>query len=127
MPTPSKPPAPYKPSISDLVAFAFCAWLLFIFARALWSDRTNIPYGIAHFFGEALYEIVFDYIPGAALLAPVFFILSGEEKLVRRWSQGWTKPHAEYAVALVRYRFAAWTLYAAGLALVFLYGKGMLG
>jgi hypothetical protein len=128
MPAPSKPPAPYRPSIGDLIAFAFCGWLLFIWGSALWNARAEIPrfvLKIPRFIADQVYELIWLSVTGAALIVPVWFILRTEERLRRRWSHEWTEP-VPFSW-LVQYRVGAWSLYAGGVVLAFLYGNGMLG
>jgi hypothetical protein len=124
----------HKPSILDLAAYAFGAWLIFVFGSALWRNYENIPreiasipHAVAHFVGETLYEIIFIYIPGAALLTPILLIPYAEERLSYRWSRGWHEPRSSYARRLVLYRVVAWPLYGGALVLTGLYGNGLLG
>ena len=136
MPTSSKPPVPYKPAptklpIGDLVIiscfFAFFAWLLFSLVLLLWNTRADIAPAVARFFDGALYDIVFGFIRGVVIVAPILLIPVGEEKFMRMRSKGWTTPPAAHAAELIRYRLVTWTLYAAGLGLFFLYENPVLG
>jgi hypothetical protein len=122
LPALSKPPTPYKPSIGDLTAFAFCAWLAYVFGSELWNAGAggvlraiaDMPGSIARVVGELAVDLVWLVF----LVGPILIILAVDGRLERRWSENWTKPTRGLAL----YRLAAWSIFVGGLILAGLYG-----